>query len=337
VFLTAFRKPIHGLIFLFQYTSSLDIGEQTNECPGHIWFANQVADNSCATVALVNMVSNIPELDLGNNILRLKDFAEPFRPALRGEILASAPFIKKVHNSFARKIDILQVDACLAEQFGRRRQKKAAAKKAKASHNEDAPFHFVAYLPIAGEVWRLDGLDSFPQRVGTVGDGQDWLEVVSPVLAARMAECDDGNIAFNLLALVRDPLSAATEDLARNVRFLQAVDIQFRQQDQTWDQAPPDLIPELVPASLLETVQPGRHQQHWLAMVDAGMVEMVVEARDAALQAQSGLRAVVEVERAVAAAEAEKAMDRRHDYGPLTQAWLRMIAANGCLKDLIDG
>jgi ubiquitin carboxyl-terminal hydrolase L5 len=322
------------LIFLFRYTSSLDVGEQTNECPDHIWFANQVADNSCATVSLINLVSNIPQLELGTDIRQLKNFAVPFKPSLRGEILANCSFIKRVHNSFARKIDILNVDSYLEEQFERR--KKPKKKKAK-TNNEESAFHFVAYLPIGDEIWRLDGLDAFPQKIGSIGAGQSWLDLVTPVLAARMAECEDGGISFNLLALVRDPLTVATEKLARNVIFLRDVDERFREHDETWAQPPPDLCPELVDASLLGSIQPAQHDRMWLVMIESGMGEMVMEKRAAALQAQSGLRAAVEAERAAAESDEEKAKDRRNDYGPLTQAWLRMIAANGCMRDLIDG
>jgi ubiquitin carboxyl-terminal hydrolase L5 len=80
----------------------LDAGEQQEDCPPHIWFANQVTSNSCATVALLNMVSNIPSLELGDEILRLKDFTQPFKPSLKGELVANFDFIKRVHNSFAR-------------------------------------------------------------------------------------------------------------------------------------------------------------------------------------------------------------------------------------------
>jgi ubiquitin carboxyl-terminal hydrolase L5 len=334
--LTACRKPVYGLIFLFRYTSSLDVGEQTDECPDHIWFANQVADNSCATVSLLNLVSNIPQLELGDDILRLKKFAVPFKPSLRGEILANCSFIKRVHNSFARKIDILNVDAYLEEQFERRKKPKKK-KKVKTNHNEESAFHFVAYLPIGDEIWRLDGLDAFPQKIGSIDAGQDWLDLVTPVLAARMAECEDDGISFNLLALVRDPLAVATEKLARNVLFLRAVDERFREHDETWDQPPPDLFPELIDASLLESIQLAQHDQMWLILIESGLGEMVLQRREAALQAQSGLRAAVEMERAAAESDEEKAKDRRNDYGPLTQAWLRMIAANGCMRDLIDG
>ncbi len=34
------------------------------------------------------------------------------------------------------------------------------------SVDDDAAFHFIAFVPIDGEVWKLDGLDRQPERIG---------------------------------------------------------------------------------------------------------------------------------------------------------------------------
>lgn len=330
--LTTCRKPVYGLIFLFQY-SSHDAGEQTEECPDHIWFANQVTNNSCATVALLNLVSNMPELELGDDILRLKNFAQPFKPSLRGEMLANFKFIKRVHNSFARKIDILNIDAVLEEEFEEGQKK--PRKKAKSHHDDDAAFHFVAYLPIGDEIWRLDGLDAFPQKVESIEAGQNWLSLLAPVLTARMCECQDGGIQFNLLALVRDPLTVAAEDLARNAKFLQAIDERIRELDASWEEKPPpQMAAGLIDARLVEAVELTEEEKRALGLIDT---EKMARVRQAAIDRHDGLRARLEAEKASASSEEEKAKDRRNDYGPLTQAWLKMIAENGCMRELLDG
>ena len=35
-----------------------------------------------------------------------------------------------------------------------------------SADNGEASFHFIAYVPIQGTVWKLDGLERQPQRVG---------------------------------------------------------------------------------------------------------------------------------------------------------------------------
>lgn len=115
-------KPIYGLIFLFRWRED-DANKQEATCPDGIWFANQVclpvtsqqylclellliraqtASNACASVALLNIVNNIPGIDLGENLRHFKEFTMPFTPALRGDAINNFEFVKRVHNSFAR-------------------------------------------------------------------------------------------------------------------------------------------------------------------------------------------------------------------------------------------
>lgn len=62
----------------------------------------QTASNACASVALLNIVNNIPDVDLGENLQQFKEFTMPFTPALRGDAINNFEFVKRVHNSFAR-------------------------------------------------------------------------------------------------------------------------------------------------------------------------------------------------------------------------------------------
>lgn len=124
---TTYSQPIYGLIFLFRWRED-DSDKQEASCPEGLWFANQVrvicsflekwwmiffffwiqadyrqtASNACASVALLNIVNNIPEIDLGGNLQHFKEFTMPFTPALRGDAISNFEFIKKIHNSFAR-------------------------------------------------------------------------------------------------------------------------------------------------------------------------------------------------------------------------------------------
>ena len=49
-------------------------------------------------------------------------------------------------------------------------KKKPAAKKKgskkKLKKNEEAAYHFIAYVPVNGEVWKLDGLQRQPAKLG---------------------------------------------------------------------------------------------------------------------------------------------------------------------------
>lgn len=62
----------------------------------------QTANNACASVALLNIVNNIPGVDLGEHLRAFKEFTMPFTPALRGDAINNFDFVKRIHNSYAR-------------------------------------------------------------------------------------------------------------------------------------------------------------------------------------------------------------------------------------------
>lgn len=95
------RQPVHGLIFLYRYRAD-DESLQEATCPENVWFANQISDYSCATVSLLNIINNIPNIELGPQLQSFKDFTETFPPALRGDAIANFEFVKAIHNSFAK-------------------------------------------------------------------------------------------------------------------------------------------------------------------------------------------------------------------------------------------
>ena len=50
---------------------------------------------------------------------------------------------------------------------------------------DDDVFHFVAYVPIEGRLYELDGLKEGPIDLGKC-DEEDWLKTVKPVLDQRI-------------------------------------------------------------------------------------------------------------------------------------------------------
>lgn len=54
-----------------------------------------------------------------------------------------------------------------------------------AAKEEDA-FHFVAFLPINGRIYELDGLKEAPIDLGPIGANQDWTSSIRPILEKRM-------------------------------------------------------------------------------------------------------------------------------------------------------
>lgn len=349
VMLAMLPQPVHALIFLFHWKEE-DEDRTSEPCPEHVWFANQITESNCGTVAMLNIVNNIPGLTIGNELKRFKEATQPMSPYYRGDALDQFTFIKRIHNSFASTNDMLEADLEIKEKAAAAKRKEAA-KKAKATKaanaaaaagkateasktppssspptlipplptastatatkpaspakrvrgTEDAtvtvekapkkpkrptkaalqppappsqtlppssplpatakpkavsppPFrrsirvrkprgsgspaestaedaeqgdpkyHFIAYLPVGGRVWKLDGLNRHPQDLGAVATSAGWMEMVAPLLQARMAQYAKSSIGFNLLAVVHDPMIAAREALLENVAGLRGVE-----------------------------------------------------------------------------------------------------------------
>ena len=153
-------QPIHALIFLFKWVDNADVsggaqGTYDDDFPG--FFAHQVVNNACATLAVMNALCNIPTLQKGPQLQDLLSFTSGMDPQTSGLAITSSDFFREVHNALsppsAISLDGLQLP----------REK------------EDA-YHFVVYLPIAGSLYELDGLKRSPVKHGSVSDrGEGWV------------------------------------------------------------------------------------------------------------------------------------------------------------------
>ncbi|XP_014091764.1 ubiquitin carboxyl-terminal hydrolase isozyme L5 [Bactrocera oleae] len=183
-------EPIHGLIFLFKWV-------QDDESVGtvvkddrleNIFFAKQVINNACATQAILSILLNCnhQDINLGPTLNEFKEFSQSFDPFNKGLTLSNAPKIRSVHNSFARQT-LYELDT-------------------KNQNKDDDVYHFIGYIPINGRLYELDGLKEGPVDLGAVAADQNWIDVVRPIIEKRMQKYSEGEIHFNLMALVSDRL-----------------------------------------------------------------------------------------------------------------------------------
>lgn len=427
-------RPIHALIFLFRYHETEKDDTQPSNCPNHVWFANQTPDFACATFALLNIVNNIPGLDLGKELRNFKDFTQNMDPLSRGDAIDSFDFVRRIHNSFARETDLLQADMHVKNKAGKLRKRQALAKAretrearkagespaktplkevtangttpSRASHRTKRPtpkkedsekrdpdgdfeastksnadtdeppngirrskrepksrinklseataadtvaeegFHFVAYIPIQGHVWKLDGLDRFPQDMGSFSEseGGEWITVAQLELMGRMAQYQNSEIMFNLMAVVHDPLSSDREALLANVKALRAVDKKLDGVYEDWRdmegaETTKDVITDL---SLELDIAVGDVEG---AEVPRGVIEelekeddllKLIDMRAGIITQQAGLRVTVRQSLEVANDDDRKARHRRHDYGSFLRAWLGALADQEVLSELVE-
>ncbi|KXJ05354.1 Ubiquitin carboxyl-terminal hydrolase isozyme L5, partial [Exaiptasia diaphana] len=179
--------PVHGLIFLFKWRQgeeSVGTVVQDSRSLG-IFFAKQVITNACATQAILSVLLNTthPDIDIGPNLSSFKEFSNTFDSALKGLSLTNSDVIRSVHNSFSRQ-QMFEFDA-------------------KIPQKDDDVYHFVAYVPINGRLYEIDGLKDGPIDHGAC-TYENWLNVCSPIIEARMQKYSSEEIRFNLMAIISD-------------------------------------------------------------------------------------------------------------------------------------
>ncbi len=100
---------MYGLIFLFKWRSEQDNRPAVSEADylGKVFFAKQVITNACATQAILSVLLNRPDIQLGAELTNLKDFTAEFPPEYKGEPWSSITILGKYANLQLRNLLLL--------------------------------------------------------------------------------------------------------------------------------------------------------------------------------------------------------------------------------------
>lgn len=113
---------------------------------------------------------------------------------MKGLALSNSDTVRQVHNSFS-KTQMFEIDQ-------------------KLLNKEEDVYHFIAYVPINGKLYELDGLKEGPIDRGQIPEGQHWVEYAKPVIETRINKYAEGEIHFNLMAIISDKKKAYEKQLA---------------------------------------------------------------------------------------------------------------------------
>ncbi|KAF8172014.1 hypothetical protein K438DRAFT_1852082 [Mycena galopus ATCC 62051] len=361
-----------GLVFCFMWRKDAhrpsDFDDPAAE---RVWFANQLSDDACATLAILNIALNCPGIEIGDELSMFRQETESMSPVMKGLAISSAPFIRQAHRSLARPPDLRgALNAIATSTLDEAKKKKnppatkrpapsskptakAKAKAKKEESDDEEAYHFIGYVPAYGKVWELDGLKSGPLEVGEFsddapGEKKTWMDVVRPALRMKMQKyggAEGGNnIRFSLLALV----DGLYEQASDNLEFLKRERLAIqRRLNPGWESS--------VDSNLLEQAQfafesplgssaPGRtFAQDFGARRMARDLEILEMAQRALVPAweqcvRDAVKAKVAVEDEIAKATRANTehVKRTHDYEPFLKEFVACLQNEGLLEPLLD-
>ncbi|KAJ6117127.1 hypothetical protein N7512_006852 [Penicillium capsulatum] len=187
---------VYGVIFLFKWTreaagaraeAPIDGTYDTTATDNNVFFAAQTIQNACGTQAILSVILNhehpptpLPSINIGPELHSFKDFTTGFPRS-------SAAKPSPIPSPFAQPTTLSPDDEAGADVY-----------------------HFIAYTPVNGTLYELDGLQPHPISHGPC-EPASFPEAVIEVLRKRIARYPPEETHFNLMAVVRDPRDRARE------------------------------------------------------------------------------------------------------------------------------
>ena len=229
---------------------------------------------------------------------------------------------------------------------------KARSKKRNLDEGESEPgFHFIAFMPIKDELWKLDGLERQPMCLGmtpgsytlglshserTTGSFKDdWLSQAKPDIEARMAQYEEFQIEFAILSLICNPLIKLIAKLAENIKSiaslttrLDAVKSDWRDFDMPSVNGESETVltgPDAIYEVMKHDLELAKVSEHVARLCQSEIVEDIIAQRQQLISQQAGIRLSIRDEQQSNKSDEERAAARRCDYGARMQDFVRRV------------
>lgn len=205
------RSQSHGLVFLFKWRQETDDRPiiDPSDLP-ELFFAKQIVQDACATQAILSVLLNADNINIGSMLEDFKAFAGALDFESRGLAIGESDAIREAHNEFARAEPFFTDDS-----------------KPKPGEESEDVYHFIAYVPFRGSVYELDGLKAGPVFLGEIpeGEGANWWSVAKPAINARMNRYSASETHFALLTVCQSRAVLLGDDILRLRAQLEAADL----------------------------------------------------------------------------------------------------------------
>lgn len=341
-------QPVLGFVLLCTYAGEDD--EDTEDPPESLWFANQTMANGCATVALLNILMNSPDVQLGEKLSEFKRTTQDLPSFLRGYRLESDASMRTIHNAYARRLELLNADLLLSNEFdeckgvpkaeeppknrGRRKSKSQKRPPPKKKRTDDAR-HYKAFVPLDGKVWVLDGLEWNPVCLGEAS-AEAWIPLAIDELVKKLNVAGD---LSSILAICQSPTVALRKELAVNIKTLSAARAAVP------DDARPEPAEGRFYLERVNEVQLRHYGVSWAMLDETGPDESRLAVSDGASKIelvrhleteQARIQSEYNQEMGLIRQVEESCTGRKKNYMPLANKWVEKLAKIGVLERLLD-
>lgn len=158
---------IYGFIFLFRYTKNTESRNALMDYDPDLFYARQLVTNACGTQALLSVILNAPDAEIGDELKNFKDFAMALDSESRGLALGESEILRRNHNMFAKPEPFIY-------------------QQTRRAKDGDDVFHFIAYIPFKNQVYELDGIEQGPILLGETSADRTWIDVAREEINKRI-------------------------------------------------------------------------------------------------------------------------------------------------------
>ena len=160
----------------------------------------------------------------------------------------------------------------------------------------------------------------------------------------RMVVYDPGSAGFAVFAMVRDPLVTLRNDLAKNIQTLRSLDMSLDSQCPDWRELNIATVSNtddfaallLGPDESYGIIE--EHLAHDLVSESGHGIggDKMLHLRMKVAEAQTTLRQAIKQEQDSDLIDESKCHARRFDYSAIIHAWIKSLAKNKSMKEVIE-